>query len=144
MRQNILVDIDHVISNAFWRDHMIGSVPWDEYHGANIHDDPLHDMVDIVNALAATFNIVGFTARPDKWRKQTMDWCLKHDVTLHELLMRPDDNYRPAPDLKLELVRKRFSKPEEEVLAIFDDRLDVVSAFSQLGITALMVKARSK
>jgi hypothetical protein len=144
MRRNILVDIDHVLSNAFWRDGMIGQVPWDEYHAANKDDKPIDDMVWIVNTLAVDFNIVAFTARPAKWRKQTMDWLIKNDVMVHEVLMRPDDNFRPAPELKLELVKARFENPAAAVAAILDDRLDVCSAFAQMGITSLQVFARSK
>ncbi len=142
MRNTILVDIDHTLSNAFWRDPMIGTVSWDEYHQSSRQDAPLHDMIDIVEALSLNFNIVGFTARPAKWRKLTMEWCILHGVNLDELLMRPDDNYRPAPELKLELVNARFPNPKEEVAAILDDREDVIAAFKGIGITALQVHAR--
>src|SRR4051812_48533865 len=98
-RKIVLVDIDHTISNAFPRDGMIGNTTWDEYHGAAPDDEPLHDMVKLVNALHdAGYYLVGLTARPAKWRNMTLCWLIKHGVVLDELLMRPDEAYHPSPE----------------------------------------------
>lgn len=147
LRDHVFVDIDHTISNAFWRDPMIGAVTWDEYHAANSKDEVIYEMKAMLNALdAANYQLIGFTARPAKWRKQTLDWLLAKDVPLDDLLMRPDDNYRPAPEVKLELVRAFFKGADHMMKSatafILDDREDVCAAFKGLGITALQVHAR--
>lgn len=144
-RDNILVDIDHVLSNAFWRDAMIGGDGgWDAYHAANKDDAPIADVVDMINGLSAKYNIIALTARPGKWRKQTMEWLLRHSVLIDEILLRPDDDYRPAPALKMALATERFAPQEIKdcVAFLLDDREDVCAAFNAIGITTLQVRGR--
>lgn len=143
-RMHVLVDLDHTVSNAFWRDPMIGVAKWDEYHGELHRDEPFPDMVEMLRALRlGGFILIGFTARPAKFRKMTLDWCLKHEVDLDELLMRPEEAFRPAPEIKLALARARFGEfIKEHVAFIMDDREDVIEAFRGLGVTALQVFAR--
>lgn len=152
----ILVDIDHVISDAYWRDDLIkrsrDSGNWDEYHGRGKDDKPISDMVELIRLLAAgirdttsygdpdTIELWGITARPEKWRKQSMDWFVKHDVPLDVVLMRPEDQFKPAPQIKLDLCKEH--KILERILCIFDDREDVVEAFKAIGVTAFHVHAR--
>lgn len=143
-RRHILCDIDHTLSNAFWRDHMIGGA-WDDYHAASVKDEPLHDVVKLIKAMHRSGAvIIGLTARPEKWRKVTLDWLIKHNVPIDELLMRGDTAYHPAPEIKLKLVAERFTSPKDEVAFIIDDRDDVVMAFKELGITALQVHGRKE
>ena len=148
-RRHILCDIDHTISNAFYRDVMMAApmgaaASWDEYHQASWLDDPLEDMVNLINSLRPIYNIVGLTARPGKWRQLTMDWLVRHNVNFDELLMRPDDDFRKAPDLKVELALARFPNIVDEVAFVFDDREDVIAAFKALGVTALQVHGRQR
>lgn len=140
IRNIVLVDLDHTISDAAWRDPMIAAGDWDAYHAEFCKDKPCTDMIHLVNSLAICgFNIVGLTARPAKWRKATMDWLFKHGVKMHDILMRPDEDFHPAPALKLKLAERLMDR----VLFVVDDREDVVAAFNGAGVTALMVKGRN-
>lgn len=146
-RNVILCDIDHTISDAFWRDELIGGPGgWDEYHKNSMKDQPLHDVVAMINALhAAGYEIIGLTARPGKWRRLTMDWMLQHGVKIDELLMRPDDSYHPAPEIKMKLALARFPEPIKDHIAfVLDDREDVVEAFKGMGITSMQVHGRTR
>jgi hypothetical protein len=143
----ILLDIDHTVSDAFWRDHLIltPGMPgdWDDYHAASINDQPLGDMVNMINALAVNYFILGITARPEKWRKLTMEWLLRNDIAIDDLLMRPDDDYRRAPELKVAMAQAAFGdRFLEDVALVLDDREDVIAAFKAAGITALQVHAK--
>lgn len=148
IRNHILVDIDHTLSNAFPRDGMIGASSWDEYHAASVNDEPLHDMVDLIRALAMQgSNIIGFTARPAKWRRITMEWMHRGTIPLHELLMREDEDYRPSVEMKLALARSRFKDDNgirDNVAFLLEDRDDVVAAFRALGVTVLQVFGRQR
>lgn len=144
MRKNVLVDIDHTLSNAFWRDSMIGSMGWDDYHMASRDDQPLQDMCSLINELWFDYQVIGLTARPEKWRKLTVEWLLKNRVELHEILMRPDDDYRSSPELKVALAKKRFGDDlHNHVSFVIDDRDDVCSVFRALGVTVLQCYARA-
>lgn len=144
MRKSILVDVDHTISDAAWRDDMYTDplVSRDDYFAAAKDDNSLHNMVQVVNSLARDFNFIICTARPEKWRQLTMDWLLGHAVMAEEVLMRPDDCFDPSPKVKIDLAMKRFGGEKgmcESIALVMDDREDVIVAFGALGITALQV-----
>lgn len=145
-RKYVLVDIDHVVANSFWRDEMIGSnTDWDQYHSSSWQDEPLEDVTAFLRSIWVDYFIVAFTARPEKWRKMTMEWFIKHNIMVDELLMRPDDAFHPSPELKLKLVTERFGDQWQSKIAfILEDRDDVTAAFKAAGVTVLQVHARSK
>src|SRR4051794_24966311 len=102
----ILIDIDHVISNARWRDSLMGPNNWDVYHQASIDDKPIMELVYLVDVFQLNGNpTIGMTTRPEKWRKITNDWLMKYKVSFDEVLMRPNDNYEQSPQLKVNLVK---------------------------------------
>lgn len=144
-RKYVLVDIDHVISNAFHRDHLIGGCGgWDFYHSESAKDQPVHDIVFMMQDLhAAGRTIVALTARPEKWRTLTMSCLAAFEAPVDELLMRPDAAYHPAPEIKVQLALSRFGdKLKDQVAFLLDDRDDVCKAFRDLGITTMQVHAR--
>ncbi len=143
MRRNVIVDIDRTLSNCFWRDHLINSEGgWDAYHAVMGEDEPVHDVVALVTAMYSSgYNIVGITARPEKYRKATTEWLDKHKVCMDELLMRPDGDFRPTTEVKKQLASERFYVPSA-VAFVIDDREDIVTMFRGMGVTALQVFAR--
>lgn len=148
-RRVILCDIDHTLSAAWYRDPMIGAETWDTYHAASVADEPIHDVMSLINSLAGSLTddewiIIGLTARPEKWRSLTMQWLVKHGIHMDELLMRPDESYNPAPEIKVQLAQERFpgDQLKDNVAFLVEDREDVCEAFHNLGITALQVKGR--
>lgn len=150
MRNIILFDVDHTISDAFWRDDMIkksrDSGDWDEYHSRGKEDKPLEDIKWLIHLLyngiddtGSDIELWAITARPEKYRKQTMDWFVKHKIKIGTLLMRPEDVFKRAPDIKIDLCKEHGIL--DNILCILDDREDVVEAFRALGITAFQVFA---
>lgn len=139
----LLLDIDHTISDAAWRDKMIGVYTWDEYHAEGDKDSPIADTVRLVRDLyGCGWSVIGCTARPEKWRKLTMDWCVRHGVFLDELLMRPTNDFLPSPACKVKMVTEHFKGDYSTIAMIMDDRLDVVTAFRDIGIAAFQVFAK--
>lgn len=137
----ILVDIDHVVADAAWRDEHAGPGKWDEYHAMSERDKPFKDVIAMVNAMHSTnlFYAVGLTGRTEKWRKLTLSWLIQHDVMLDELIMRPDKDFRPAPIVKVELARARFPDLANQVAFVFDDREDILAAFKVAGVNGFLV-----
>jgi len=142
MMKYILVDIDHTLSDAFWRDTMIGISTWDEYHAASAKDAPLHDVVELIRKLHLRYHIIGFTARPEKFRQLTMKWCLNNKVPLDELLMRPQEAFEPAPKIKKALIEKRFGENLSEIALVLEDREDVCETLKGMSLTVLQVHGR--
>ncbi len=118
---------------------MIGSASWDEYHSASKDDEPVKEVVLLVNALARDgHEVIGFTARPEKWRLLTNRWMLEHFVMLSDILMRADDDFRPATEIKMEITKNH--KPD----LIIDDREDICKMFGEKNVTTLQVRARQQ
>ena len=85
------------------------------------------------------WHLVGFTSRNQRWRKLTMEWLVKHEIPLDELLMRDDKDFGTAPDVKFDLALKYFRRLDEDVHLVIDDREDVLAPFHALGITTMLV-----
>lgn len=146
-RRTILVDLDHTIFASWPRDSMMGGEGgWDAYHAASVNDDIIHDVANLINSLSRCgWTIIGLTARPEKWRNISMQNLVKHEVAMDELLMRPDEAFHPAPEIKVQLALDRFGSDDElrrQVAFLVEDRDDVCEAFHALGITTLQVKGR--
>ena len=137
-----LVDIDHTLSNAAVRDHLINPNDWDGYHSASRGDVPIIPMRELVRALyGANWQVILLTTRPEKWRQLTMIWLARHEIKFDELLMRPDDDERSTDDVKMSLFRERFPDLTDCMPVLFDDRESVIKTFREAGITSLHVHA---
>lgn len=149
MKRVVLFDIDHTLSDAAHRDHLIPAAlqsgDWAEYHDSSVTDGPCHDIVDLLTCFRhCDYQVIGITARPDLWRATTMGWLHRHRIWLDELLMRPQIAFTPSPELKLALVRDRFGANfADQILFIVDDREDVAKAFAEFGVTSLQVRGRN-
>lgn len=136
----IICDIDHTISDAAWRDPLLGN--WDEYYIEAYLDKPITEVIDLVNYYGQFQAVVCLTARPERWRKLTLSWLVKHSVMFHDLLMRPDNNHEPSAILKPKMALTYFGDDIiTKVDLVIDDREDVLSAFRALGLTTLQVTA---
>jgi hypothetical protein len=135
-RKIVIVDIDHTISDAAWRDPLIGQ--WDEYYREQAYDRPIEFVVNLVRALSAKREIVAVTARPVKYLLATIRWMNEHEIPVEEVFMRPLDNYETSPEVKCRIVRETF--PDLSLIDfILEDRDDCVAAYRQMGLNVLQV-----
>jgi len=142
MNKIILIDIDHTLTDAFWRDEMINIAPWDVYHSEAIHDKPAHDFVEFIGPFydKPYYDLIGLTARPEKFRDLTMKWLCQHNVFLKDIWMRPNNNYQPAGPMKVNLCQHKLGDLwKERILCVIDDNDRVIEAFRAEGITCLQV-----
>jgi hypothetical protein len=104
-------------------------------------DIPIPGMHAFVTALHMdNWRVIGITSRNERWRKPTMDWLLRHEFLLDEVLMRADSDYRSADEVKMSLAIDRFpNELHKAVKLVVDDRDDVLAAFNAIGITTLLV-----
>ena len=146
MKNVVLCDIDHTISDASRRDYLLDNRPidWYGYHSIAGGDEPVDAIVDLIRALDSQgYVVIGLTARPEKWRGITVDWLVRHDIPLEDLIMRPDDGFTPAAELKYNLAIDHFGSETElksRVSLVLDDRDDIVEKFNGLGLVTLQVK----
>lgn len=142
MHRIVLVDLDHTLSNAFWRDPMIGIVPWDNYHSESIKDEPAHDFVKFISIFfkSKKYDLIGLTSRPEKFRALTMKWLSVHSIHLDDLWMRPDNDYRSAGTVKIELCKDNLGENwKDNIICLIDDNEKVIESFRGEGITCLQI-----
>src|SRR3954468_4995614 len=142
MRNIILFDLDHTLSASWRRDHMLGNVSWDEYHTEGMRDVPCEDTARLLRLLSTNDETVrvGITGRSEKFREPTVKWCVDHEIPLDELLMRPDDDFRDNPTVKVDLLQKAYGVNwQERIIGLFEDSDETVAAFREAGVTVFQV-----
>lgn len=144
MRQKraVIFDLDQTLFDIRHRLHFIQKEDrdWDGFHGA-MHNDTLnmwafrllwmYDQYD--------YDIVILTGRNDRYRDETRDQLMRHEIPYNMLLMRQEGDTRPAKLVKLELYRERIAGRYQSVDAIYDDNAEVCRAFMDEGVTAMLV-----
>lgn len=137
-----IVGIDGVLAETEWRRNI---TDYSESIEASISDYPYLDMLQMLHALhIADWRIVGITNRPEKFRPVTTGWLSAVCAPLDELLMRPNDEYGNASEVKLMLAQQRFGDDlAAHVRLAIDDRDDVLALFAARGITTLLVNGRN-
>lgn len=136
----VIIDLDHTIANSVWRNNMIGHSTWDEYYVASKDDKPFQHMVELINAFIKNGDLViAITDRMEKYRALTIEWLVKNNILVHDLLLRPDDSYLKSNDMKIQLLRAYFNSCFEVVGFAIDTNEETLLEFQKLGITTLQV-----
>lgn len=139
----IFIDIDDVLADSRWRQHLIASEGWDAFHARCSEDNINVPAVHLLDALRTmnAFDLAGLSGRNEKWHAATTEWCTVNGITLSAILLRPDDDRRPAPVMKIDLARQHIANNAgqwpQSVLMMIDDRDDVLAAFRAEGIATL-------
>lgn len=141
MMKCYIVDIDGTIANNEHRIHYItnGHKDWDKWH-ANAHkDEPIEQMIEILDlAAAAGIKIVLCTGRDEKCREDTLEWLHEHDIPYNALFMRKLGDRRDDDIVKFELLEQIYEMGYEPVL-VFDDRDRVVKMWRAAGLRCFQV-----
>jgi hypothetical protein len=129
-----VLDIDGVLADVAHRLHHLAMRPkdWESFFRSAARDPVLEDGRELARELAATYALVYLTGRPARSRDLTVAWLRRHRLPSGELLMRPDDDRRPARLFKLEcLATISATRP---VVLVVDDDPEVVDAVRQTGL----------
>lgn len=110
---------------------------WDSFYKACREDKPNKPIIQIYKSLRHSNEIRIITGRRESERRITQDWLQEHGVHFygHELLMRPDGDYRPDYILKEEITKPFI----DQITMVFEDRQQVVDMWRRHGITCLQV-----
>ena len=104
-------------------------------------DEPNQPVIRVVEHLAWRWPIIFLSGRDESCRTQTQWWLNDHFAGFNsqpQLFMRPAGDMRPDYVVKAELfdthVRDKYN-----VLGVFDDRLQVIRMWRQIGLTVFDV-----
>lgn len=129
----VVFDIDGVLADATHRQHHLTGRPkdWDAFF-AEVSGDPLLPSGrSLLGQLREGHEVVLLSGRPERTRLDTEAWLARHGIEFSRLVLRADDDHRPAARLKGELIRQVGSPGE--ILVVVDDDPSVVDLLLRAG-----------
>jgi hypothetical protein len=139
---NIVIDLDGTLADITHRLHLMQAKDW-EGGNALLHLDGIHEDVARVIRLATHCGVIVLSARNEKTREATRRWLDANQLYPDHLLLRPEGDYRPDHELKLELLARHFGSLDvarREVWVILEDRTKVVEAYRNAGFNCWQVR----
>ncbi|MFG1664761.1 hypothetical protein [Streptomyces sp. Y7] len=133
-------DLDNTLADTAHRQRFLERKPrdWDAFFAAAPQDPPLEEGVAMARESAGECEVVYLTGRPERCRRDTLDWLAAHGLPEGRLYMRRNDDRRPARRTKLTVLRDLARTREIRVL-VDDDEL-VCEDAERAGFT--VVRAR--
>ncbi|HJU97263.1 MAG TPA: hypothetical protein VJ644_04755 [Jiangellaceae bacterium] len=128
-----VVDLDGVLADVTDRLHHLDGPRknWPAFF-AGIPDDPAYpEGLAVVRELAADHDLVYLSGRPEHTRTASLDWLHRHDAPPARLLLRRDNDRRPARIVKVGLLRRL--QRERPVAVLVDDDPAVCQAARDAG-----------
>ncbi|MFF4144073.1 hypothetical protein ACFY0A_22250 [Streptomyces sp. NPDC001698] len=117
-------DLDNTLADTAHRQRFLQRRPrdWDAFFAAAPGDPPIGQGVELVRRSAVECEIVYLTGRPERCRRDTLDWLAAHGLPEGRLHMRRDGDRRLARRTKLEILR-RLARGREIRVLVDDDEL---------------------
>lgn len=143
-RDAYLFDMDGTLADLSHRLHHVNTKPknWPAFFDGCKDDAPHGHMRPVVQALSTMAYIIYVSGRPERCRKDTEEWLVKHEyhlaVTPPRLYMRADGDYRADDIVKAELLARIIEDNFRPIMA-FDDRDRVVKMWRDNGIPCAQV-----
>ncbi|MEU8752686.1 LNS2 domain-containing protein [Streptomyces chartreusis] len=133
-------DLDNTLADTAHRQRFLERKPrdWDAFFAAAPQDPPIEEGVAMARASGAECEVVYLTGRPERCRRDTLDWLAAHGLPEGRVYMRRNDDRRPARRTKLEILN-RLSRTRDIRVLVDDDEL-VCEDAERAGFT--VVRAR--
>ncbi|KOG34213.1 phosphatase domain-containing protein [Streptomyces resistomycificus] len=133
-------DLDNTLADTAHRQRFLERKPrdWDAFFAAAPHDPPIAEGIALAKESARECEVVYLTGRPERCRRDTLDWLAAQGLPEGSVYMRRNDDRRPARRTKLEILR-RLARTREIRVLVDDDEL-VCEDAERAGFT--VVRAR--
>ena len=132
-----VVDIDGVLADVRHRLPYLERRPkdWGGFFRAAPQDPLLEVGRDTVLRLAEVCEVVYLSGRPEQCRADTEAWFARHGLPTGDLLLRRRGDFRPAKEVKVEVLRQLARRAPVTVLV--DDDVAVIEAARAAGFDVL-------
>ncbi|MER5740373.1 MULTISPECIES: hypothetical protein [unclassified Streptomyces] len=133
-------DLDGTLADTAHRQHHLERRPrdWDGFFGAAPDDPPLVEGVALCRSAAEECEVVYLTGRPERCRRDTLDWLAAQGLPEGPLHMRRHRDFRPARVTKVEILRRLAA--DRAIRMLVDDDALVCEAAEAAGFP--VVRAR--
>jgi hypothetical protein len=121
----IICDLDGCLTDD--RRRRVHLPDYDAYH-EGLGEDKVNEVLRAkMRGLNGT--LLFMSARPEKYRAETVHWLARYGYEDYVLLMRPDGSKAPSPVLKYNMLNDWLGGDWSDVLVAFDDREDVLAVY---------------
>jgi hypothetical protein len=133
-------DLDNTLADTAHRQRFLERKPrdWDAFFAAAPHDPPIPEGIAMAREHAEECEVLYLTGRPERCRRDTLDWLAAQGLPEGRVYMRRNDDRRPARRTKLEILR-RLARTRDLRVLVDDDEL-VCEDAERAGFT--VVRAR--
>ncbi|MDX6255035.1 MAG: hypothetical protein QOJ11_1369 [Frankiales bacterium] len=133
-----VLDIDGVLADVRHRLHHLEQRPksWPGFFAAAGSDQLLAEGAAVAHRLAQAHEVVYLTGRPEHCRHDTQRWLSSHGLPEGVLLMRRENDRRPARQAKLAHLRSLSRRGTVAILV--DDDPEVIDAATAAGLPAML------
>ncbi len=128
-----IVDLDGVVADVRHRLHHLEGrrKDWARFFAAADRDGLHAEGKAVVDRLRPDHEVVYLTGRPRRLEAVTQAWLARHDLDGPRLVMRGDDDRRPADQLKVGELRRLATG--RTVAVVVDDDRRVIDAMAAAG-----------
>ena len=132
-----VIDIDGVLADVRHRLAHLDKRPKDyrSFFREAAKDPPLAEGIDAAHRLSEVYEVVYLSGRPEHLRRDTEAWFRRHGLPPGELHLRPRNDFRPAREFKVSMLR-RFQH-RAPVAVLVDDDVAVLEAARTAGFDVL-------
>ena len=146
-----LFDIDGTLANCSERQKVFDDASlskkeqWARFMSRCDQDTPIHPTINTLKLLvSAGAEILFFTGRFEKHRATTIAWLAEHldmpaEKIATRLTMRPDNDSTEDCVLKETWWKNMLDIDRQRIVAVFDDRQQVVDMWRRNGVTCYQV-----
>ena len=146
MSKNIvIVDIDGTISKIGKRDKYLIKEPkdWDSFYKDDFDDEPIKEMIELVELLSKKYSIIFCTSRKEIIRDKTQLWIIKNfsfksGLWDSPILMRKISDNTSDPISKINAL-KEAKINLNNIAFVLEDRTCNVEMFRSLGLICFQV-----
>lgn len=117
-------DLDGTLADSAHRQRFLERKPrdWDAFFAAAPQDPPLAEGVALALRSTEECEVVYLTGRPERCRRDTVEWLAAQGLPEGRVWMRRNDDRRPARRTKLDVLR-RLARDREIHVLVDDDEL---------------------
>lgn len=135
----ILIDLDGTLANCNHRLHYIRSEK-KNYKTFSSDEEIEKDMLNswcssIISHFKNDHKIIILTGRNEYSRRITLEWLVKHDIYIDEMIMRKDGDFRKGEVVKADEIEKL--KEKYDLVFAIDDNIKVAQMMRNMGIVCL-------
>jgi hypothetical protein len=132
----VVFDIDGVLADGHHREHFLSARPkdWTSFFAMLGDDAPITAGIERLVELRRLNACVLLSGRPERTRAATIAWLESNGIAGLPIYLRPDRDYRPAPQFKVEALAG-LGGPTAVSLVVDDDER-IVAALLAAGYLA--------